>query len=141
MRDKVFLDTNVLVYLYDRDSPEKRARSISILEQGRESFRLVISTQVLQEFYVTVARKLSKHVSEAEILLAMHKLQEFATIQIDVPLIFDAIDLGKRVQLSFWDALITQAALVAGCTRLLTEDLQHGLRIGNLTIENPFLDR
>jgi predicted nucleic acid-binding protein len=141
MRDKVFLDTNVLVYLYDRDSPEKRARSISILEQGRESFHLVISTQVLQEFYVTVARKLSKDVSEAEILLAMHKLQGFATIQIDVPLIFDAIDLGKRFQLSFWDALITQAALVAGCTRLLTEDLQHGLRIGNLTIENPFLDR
>jgi predicted nucleic acid-binding protein len=141
MRDKVFLDTNVLVYLYDRDSPEKRARSISILEQGRESFRLVISTQVLQEFYVTVARKLSKDISEAEILLAMHKLRGFATIQINIPLIFDAIDLGKRFQLSFWDALITQAALVAGCTRLLTEDLQHGLRIGNLTIENPFLDR
>jgi predicted nucleic acid-binding protein len=137
MKDKIFLDTNVLVYLYDRDSPEKRAKSLSVLEQGRESFRLVISTQVLQEFYVTVTRKFSQALSEAEIILAMRKLQEFAAVQVDVPVIFDAIELGKRFQLSFWDALITQAALVAGCTRLLTEDLQHGLRIGSLTVENP----
>jgi predicted nucleic acid-binding protein len=89
---------------------------------------------------VTATRKLSQALSEVEILLAMRSLQDFSTVQIDVPLIFDAIDLSKRFQLSFWDALITQAALVAGCTRLLTEDLQHGLRIGNLTIENPFLN-
>jgi predicted nucleic acid-binding protein len=140
MKDSVFLDTNVLVYLYDRDSPEKQARSISVLAQGREHFRLVISTQVLQEFYVTVARKFSQVLTEAEILLALRSLQDFSTVQIDVPAIFDAIELRKRFQLSFWDALITQAALAAGCTRLLTEDLQHGLRIGSLTVENPFLN-
>jgi predicted nucleic acid-binding protein len=139
MKERIFLDTNVLVYLYDKDAPEKRARSLSVLERSRESFRLVISTQVLQEFYVTVSRKLLKHLSEEEILLATHKLQGFPTVQINVPIIFDAIDLGRRFQLSFWDALIIQAALVAGCTRLLTEDLQHGLRIGDLTVENPFL--
>jgi predicted nucleic acid-binding protein len=81
MRDRVFLDTNILVYLYDRDSPEKRARALSVLERGRESFWLVISTQVLQEFYVTVSRKLSRSLSEAEILLAMRGLQDFSTVQ------------------------------------------------------------
>ena len=61
-------------------------------------------------------------------------------MQINVSMIFDAIKLGRRYQISFWDALITQAALVAGCSRLLTEDLQNGLRIDGLTIENPFLN-
>jgi predicted nucleic acid-binding protein len=140
MRERIFLDTNVLVYLYDEDAPAKRARALSVLERGRESFRLVISTQVLQEFYVTVSRKLSRRLSEEEILLATRNLRGFPTVQIDVSVIFAAIDLGRRFQISFWDALITQAALVAGCTRLLTEDLQHGLRIGELTVENPFLN-
>jgi|tagenome__1003787_1003787.scaffolds.fasta_scaffold20680073_2 predicted nucleic acid-binding protein len=140
MRDRIFLDTNVLVYLYDNDAPEKQARSRSILEQGRERFRLIISTQVLQEFYVTVTRKLSLALSDGEILQAMRGLQEFPAVQINVPMIFDAIKLGRRYQISFWDALITQAALVAGCSRLLTEDLQNGLRIDGLTIENPFLN-
>ena len=140
MRDRVFLDTNVLVYLYDNDAPEKQAKSRSILEQGQERFRVVVSTQVLQEFYVTVTKKLSRFLSEGEILQAMQKLQKFPAVQVNVPMIFDAIELGRRYQISFWDALITQAALVAGCSRLLTEDLQHGLRIGGLTVENPFLD-
>jgi predicted nucleic acid-binding protein len=140
MKDKIFLDTNVLVYLYDSDTPEKQARARSVLEQGIEHFQIVISTQVFQEFYVTATKKLSRRLSDGEILLAMRGLQRFSTVQIDVPVIFDAINLGRRFQLSFWDALIIQAALVAGCTRLLTEDLQHGLRIGTLTVENPFLN-
>ncbi len=111
---------------------------MAILEQNSKTADLVISTQVLQEFYVTVTRKFSRYVSEAETVLAMRDLRELLTIPIDVTVIFDAIDLGRRFQISFWDALIIQAALVGGCTRLLTEDLQHGLRIGNLTIENPF---
>jgi len=70
----------------------------------------------------------------------MRGLGDFLTVPVTVPLIFDAIELGRRFQISFWDALIAQAALVAGCNRLLTEDLQHGLRIGGLTVENPFLN-
>jgi predicted nucleic acid-binding protein len=140
MRDRIFLDTNVLVYLYDNDAPEKQSRSRSILEQGRERSRLVISTQVLQEFYVTATKKLSRALSDGEILQAMRRLQGFPTVQIDVSMIFNAIELGRRYQISFWDALVTQAALAAGCNRLLTEDLQHGLRIGALTVENPFLN-
>jgi predicted nucleic acid-binding protein len=140
MTDRVFLDTNVLVYLYDEGSPEKQARSRVILEQDPERFRFIISTQVLQEFYVTVTRKLSRRLGEADAVVAMRGLQDFPVVTTDVPLIFEAIGLGRKFQLSFWDALVIQAALVAGCTRLLTEDLQHGMRIGDLVIENPFLN-
>jgi len=139
MTDKVFLDTNVLVYLYDESSPDKQARSRTILEKDPERFRFIISTQVLQEFYVTVTRKLSSPLREEDAVAAMRGLQELPVIRIDVPLIFDAIGLRRKFQLSFWDALVIQAALISGCTRLLTEDLQHGMRIGDLTIENPFL--
>lgn len=139
MIDRIFLDTNVLVYLYDESSPEKQARSRAILQQDPERFRFIISTQVLQEFYVTVTRKLPRRLGEDDAVVAMRGLQDFPVIKTDVPLIFEAIGLGRKFQLSFWDALVIQAALVSGCTRLLTEDLQHGMRIGTLTIENPFL--
>ncbi|HEY9420749.1 MAG TPA: PIN domain-containing protein [Thermoanaerobaculia bacterium] len=100
----------------------------------------VISTQVLQEFYATVTRKFSSRVPESVILFAMHDFTDFPTVQISVPVIFDAIELCRRFRLSFWDSLIVQAAMVAGCSRLLTEDLQHQMRIGDLVVENPFLD-
>src|SRR6185295_5212831 len=135
---RIFLDTNVLVYLYDTDAPEKQAKATAILEWGFEDVDFAISTQVLQEFYVTVTRKFSKRLSEAEVIVAMQGLGRFLTVQVDVPMIFEAIELGRECQLSFWDALIAQAALSLGCSRLLTEDLQHGRRIGDLTIENPF---
>jgi predicted nucleic acid-binding protein len=137
MIDRVFLDTNVLVYLYDADTPERQRKARGVLE--RDSVYFAISTQVLQEFYVTVTRKFAKSMAEEDVLIAMRRLRELPTVKVDVPMIFEAIDLGRRFQLSFWDALIARAALAAGCTRLLTEDLQHQMRIGDLTVENPFL--
>jgi len=137
MTDRVFLDTNVLVYLYDADTPERQRKARGVLE--RDSVSFVISTQVLQEFYVTVTRKFAKSMAEEDVLIAMRRLRELPTVKVDVPMIFEAIELGRRFQLSFWDALIARAALAAGCSRLLTEDLQHQMRIGDLTVENPFL--
>ena len=142
MPDKVFLDSNVLVYLYDVDAPEKQSVSRSLLKKVTEQSDLdyVISTQVLQEFYVTVTRKFARTLSEQEVLLAMTGLRTFPTVQVDVPMIFEAIELGRRFKLSFWDSLIVSAASSAGCSRVLSEDLQHGMRIDSLTIENPFLE-
>jgi predicted nucleic acid-binding protein len=139
MSGRAFLDTNVLVYLYDRDSPEKQSKARKVLEQSAAGDGLVISTQVLQEFYVSITRKLPKRLPEADALLAMHGLRRFPTVLIDVPMIFNAIELTRRFQMAFWDGLIVQAALSAGCTRLLTEDLQHEQRIGALRVENPFV--
>lgn len=140
MSDRTFLDTNILVYLYDNDAPEKQAAARALLEQTSEAkVDLVISTQVLQEFYVTVVRKFSKSLSEGEVLLAMRRFLAFPVVQVDVPMVFDAIEIGRRFQISFWDALIARAALAAGCSRLLSEDLQDQMRIGDLTVENPFV--
>jgi predicted nucleic acid-binding protein len=136
MSGKVFLDTNVLVYLYDEDAPQKQARARSVLASSDSQF--FISTQILQEFYVTVTRKFSKRMPEEAVLEAMHRLRALATVQVNARLIFEAIDVRRRFQLSFWDALVVRSALEAGCTLLLSEDLQHQMKIGSLTIENPF---
>ena len=139
MPDRVFLDTNVFVYLYDSDSPDKQARARALLERLSLSDTLFVSTQVLQEFYVTVTRKFATRLTEDEILLATQTLSTLPVVRVSVEMIFSAIDLVRRLQFSFWDGLILQAALKAGCTLLISEDLQHGQRIGNLRIENPFL--
>lgn len=137
MSGRTFLDTNVLVYLYDADAPEKQRAARRVLEHADDD-GLVISTQVLQEFYVTVTKKFAKRLTQAEILLALKGLRKLPTVQVDVPMIFEAIEVAQRFKISFWDSLIVQAALSAGCALLLTEDLQHDLRIGSLTVENPF---
>lgn len=139
MPDRVFLDTNVFVYLYDSDSPDKQARARALLDYLSVSNTLFVSTQVLQEFYVTVSRKFSKQLTQDEILLATRTLSALPVVRVSVEMIFSAIELVRRLQFSFWDGLILQAALKAECTLLVSEDLQHGQRIGNLRIENPFL--
>lgn len=139
MNGSVFFDTNVLVYLYDTDSPQKQDKAKALLEEHGVSGNAFLSTQVLQEFYVNVSRKFARRLSHEDTLEATTSLSRLPLVQVDVPLILAAASLGKKVQVDFWDALIIQAALRAGCQRLLTEDLQHGRVIGDLRIENPFL--
>jgi predicted nucleic acid-binding protein len=139
MNDRVFLDTNIFVYLYDSDQPAKQARARALVERFGLSGEIVISTQVLQEFYVSVTRKFARQLSEEQILFATQNLGQLPVIQVSVGMIFQAISLGRRFQLSFWDSLILQAALDSECNLLVTEDLQHGQRIGGLTVENPVL--
>jgi predicted nucleic acid-binding protein len=137
MSDRVFLDTNVLVYLFDRDAAGKQRRArTTVRELGR---RLVVSTQVLQEFYVAVTRKLGKPLSPQHAEAAVSDLSELEVVVVDVPLIRAAIATSRDHRLSFWDALVIESASAKGCSRLLSEDLQHGRQFGRLTIENPFL--
>lgn len=136
MTDKSFLDTNVLVYLFDRDAPAKQARARHIVERvGADG---VVSTQVLQEFYVSVTRKLGKPLPAAEAESAVHDLSALDVVVVDVPMVKRAIALARSDSLSFWDALIVAAARAHGCTRLLSEDLQDGRVFGDLRVENPF---
>ena len=139
MSDRVFLDTNILVYLYDSDQPDKQARARALVERFGLSDAIVISTQVLQEFYVNVTRKFAKQLSDEQILLATRNLGKLRVVEVSVEMIFSAIDLARQLRLSFWDSLILVAALESQCGLLLTEDLQHGQRIGSLTVQNPFL--
>ena len=139
MSDRVFLDTNVFVYLYDSDQPDKQARARALVERLGFADAIVISTQVLQEFYVNVTRKFARQLSDEQILLATRNLGRLPVVEVSVGMIFSAIGLARQFRLSFWDSLILEAALESQCRLLLTEDLQHGQRIGSLTVENPFL--
>lgn len=138
MSVRTFLDTNVLVYLFDSKEPAKQSVAQGILARQRQDLELVLSTQVLQEFYVTVTRKLATPLSPREALSVLGDLLHFSTVQVDVPLVLAAASLSDHHQVSFWDALIIEAAASADCRILLTEDLHNGREIRGLRIENPF---
>lgn len=141
MSDRIFLDTNVLVYLFDRSAPRKQARARELLEVEGVAGRLALSTQVLQEFFVSVTRKLARPLPPEEAERAARNLTILPVIQVDIEMLLRAMAGSRRHRLSFWDALIVEAALAGGCQLLLSEDLQHGRQIGGLRIENPFLSR
>lgn len=133
-----FFDTNVLLYLFDNSVPEKKARAQEVFSEEVEAGRAVLSTQILQEFYVNVTRKLTEPLP-AEVAEA--QVRDFARlplVRVDEAMILAAIERSRSMSLSFWDSLVVEAALRAGAGRLLTEDLQRGQRIGSLSVENPF---
>lgn len=135
-----FLDTNVLLYFVDKTEPEKRARAAEVVDRDLRSGNVVISTQVLQEFYYNATRKLPAPLSSK---VAEETVREFArsatVIQADTAMILAAIARTRTMSVSFWDALIVEAALKGGAEKLLTEDLQNGQVINGLRIENPFI--
>lgn len=131
-----FLDTNVLLYADDLDAGEKRRKARVVLRDALTSGEGVVSTQVLQEFFVNSTGKLG--VDPVEARRKVELLARMDLVRIDLAMILAAIDLSRLHSLSFWDALVLQAASVAGCGVLLTEDLQHGQVLAGVRIENPF---
>lgn len=135
---KYFFDTNVLVYLFDSGSPKKQQRARELLETHTRSGETLLSTQVLQEFYVTVTRKLSVPLKAEAALAAVRDLAVLPTVRVDIPLIMAAIRLSTERKISFWDGLILHAAAEGGAAILYSEDLQHGQTINGVKIANPF---
>ena len=135
---KFFFDTNVLVYLFDADSPDKRKKARVFFEKHAEAGDILLSTQVLQEFYVTVTRKLARPLDAAAAADAVSSFAELPLVQIDSELIVSAIHRSRNHQLSFWDALIVQAAIEGHASTLYSEDMQHGLALDSLRLVNPF---
>jgi predicted nucleic acid-binding protein len=134
-----FFDTNVLVYLFDDRDPEEKSTAQKVFAEESGVGRTVLSTQVLQEFYWAVTRKLATPLC-AEV--AEERVRDFSglpLVRVDESMILAAIARGRSQSLSFWDALIVEAALSAGADRLITEDLQHEQRIEDLTVVNPFV--
>lgn len=138
MTDRFFIDTNVLVYANDQSNPAKRDAARAVIRRAYESRRGVLSTQVMQEFFVAVTRKAG--VSERNARAQVVALMELDTIVVDVEMIIGAIDLVLIHGLSFWDALVVKSASVAKCARLITEDLSNGQVFDGVRIENPFVD-
>ncbi len=135
-----FFDTNVLLYMYDDDEPQKKARAIDVFGQAVEDNLAVLSTQVLQEFYVNATRKLAVPLSPERAAARVRDFARLPLVRVDEAMILTAIERSRSMSLSFWDSLVVEAALRTGAGRLLTEDLQHGQRIGGVTVENPFLE-
>jgi predicted nucleic acid-binding protein len=138
MSDRAFLDTNVVVYAFDADAPSKQEVARRLLEDLATGGRCVVSTQVLQEFFVTVTRKLAVPLPQADAERATRDLSQFQVVPVDVPIVFAAIATSRDSRISYWDALIIEAARTADCRRLLSEDLQAGRRFGSVVVENPF---
>lgn len=137
MSARTFLDTNVLVYLFDSRDPSKQERASHILE-SEEPSPFVVSAQVLGEFYVTVTQKLPTPLDSISARAAVDWISEYIVISTDVFLVRRAMGTAEAAQLSYWDALIIEAAVSAGCDRILTEDLTSGSVILGLRVENPF---
>ncbi len=134
MSVRSFLDTNVLVYSDDHDSPVKRAQSLELVERTQSSGTGVVSTQVLQEYFATVTRKLLMPVPGARMKVEI--LCGYDVVRIQPDDVLSAIDLRQLHELSFWDALIVRCALRAGCSILYTEDVQPGRRFERLELVN-----
>lgn len=134
MSGKIFLDTNVLVYLYSGDEPEKRALALALLDQNNP----VVSTQVLSELANTLSRKFS--LSFDVVAQAVAEVGDACSVVPVMPdTIAQALALAQKFRYSYYDSLILATALSAGCETLATEDMQHGQVIdGALTIRNPF---
>lgn len=136
MSARSFVDTNVLVYTDDADSPDKQLTALDLVADLRREGRGVLSTQVLQEYFVAATRKLG--VQER---VARRKVELFAGLDlqvIDLTDVLAAADLQIVHRLSYWDSLILASAKRSGCTVLYSEDLDSGSTLAGVEIRNPF---
>jgi predicted nucleic acid-binding protein len=134
----VFVDTNVLVYAHDASEAVRQPVARALVSELWRTRSGALSTQVLQEFYVVATRKFDSPMPRREARDLVDAYGQWQLVEIDVALIVAASQLEERHSLSFWDALIVEAARRAGATRLVTEDLQSGRRIAGMLIDNPF---
>jgi predicted nucleic acid-binding protein len=136
--ETTFIDTNLLLYAHDATETAKQPVARAALEELWRDRSGALSTQVLQEFYVVATRKLSKPLMRDEAREVVASYSAWPVVIIDPTLILAARQIEEEHQLSFWDALVIEAARIRGAQRLLTEDLQDGRVIEGIRIENPF---
>ena len=137
MNRLAFFDTNIFVYADDASEPARQARAIQLITRYQRSGLLVVSIQVLQEYFAAATRKLGVDPETAQRkvqLLARARVVRF--VEDDV---IAAIELHRLHRISFWDAMIVHAARLAGTDLLYSEDLQCGAIVGGVRISNPFL--
>lgn len=138
MSVKSFIDTNVLLYAYDSDAGNKHLAAKALLEELWTARSGVLSTQVLQEFYVNVTRKIAKPLARA---VARTIVDTYAVWCVDITLadIDAAFRIEDQASINFWDALICATALKSGAERIVSEGLNAEQKIAGVRIENPFV--
>ncbi len=139
MSGSFFLDTNIFVYSFVHDDAPKARRATQLIHQAIGTQKGMISYQVVQEFFNVALRRFAKPmaVAEAEQYLAT-VFRPLLTVHSSQSIYGEALRLYGKNRLSWYDALIVAAALEGQCQILYSEDLQHGLKIDQLRIENPF---
>ncbi|MEX2530554.1 MAG: PIN domain-containing protein [Gemmatimonadota bacterium] len=138
MTAPTFVDTNVLVYARDSGLPEKQRQASEWLQVLWQQRRGRLSTQVLNEYYVTVTQKLTPGLSRASARQDVRNLLAWDPVALDAGMIEAAYAVQDRFGFSWWDCLIVSAARAAGCEILLTEDLQDGQDLDGIVVVNPF---
>jgi predicted nucleic acid-binding protein len=137
--ERWFFDTNILVYLFDRAAAEKQAMAQALWERACREATPVVSTQVLQEFFVTVTRAVKQGLSVPTARDAITQFAEIAEVMtISTPLVVATTRRVETSRLSFWDGLIVESAIDCGARCLWTEDLQNGQVFGETSTVNPF---
>ncbi len=139
MNDRIFVDTNILVYCFDSANLLKKTKALSIVETLWESSKGVLSLQVLKEFFVTVTGRLSDKMDDAAARAAVIDLLTWNIYYETSASFKKTLEIMKQYRFSLWDANILSAALLSGCDLLYSEDLQHGQIIEEIRIVNPFL--
>ena len=139
MSGKVFVDTNILIYAHDLDAGQRNTLSADILRYLWENRIGIISTQVLQEFYVNVTRKIENPLPKSKARGIIENYLAWPVELNDAKTVLSASEIEERYTLSFWDALIVASARNAKAEKILTEDLNHGQQIEGILIENPFV--
>jgi predicted nucleic acid-binding protein len=132
------VDTNVLVYAYDKHEPQKQRKAQRLLADGIEQENLFLSVQVLGEFFNVVTRHIPQPMSPDETQEIINSLSILPVQEIDLAMVNRAIDTHQTYQISYWDSLIVSAAERAGCTMIVSEDLSAGQAYHNIRIINPF---
>jgi predicted nucleic acid-binding protein len=136
MRGLAFFDTNILIYADDHATPVKQTRAITLIVEHQRENSLVISLQVLQEYFAAATRKLKVDpaIAQSKVeILARGRVVRFTERDV-----IAAIELHRLTQISFWDAMIVHAARTANATVLYSEDLAHGSSVAGVTVRNPF---
>jgi predicted nucleic acid-binding protein len=138
MTERVFVDTNVLVYGRDASEPTKQKQAMAWLARLWSEKTGRLSFQVLNEFYVTVTNKLQPGMDPQSAREDVRSLLAWRPIPVDARVVEGAWRIQDRYKLSWWDALIVSAAQASDCRYLLTEDLQENRKMSNVKVINPF---
>ncbi|MEW5981843.1 MAG: PIN domain-containing protein [Acidobacteriota bacterium] len=140
MSGRTFVDTNVLIYAHDTDAGRKREIARALLQDLWVERAGVLSTQVLQEFYVNATRKIRTPLPKPAARSVVHSYSPWCGVGITAEVLAAAFDIEDSASIGFWDALIVASAVRSGADRILSEDLNTGQAIAGVTIVNPFTD-
>lgn len=138
MSVRCFVDTNILVYSRDISEPLKQQKAVEWLAQLWQKEQGKISTQVMNEYYVSVTQKLKPGLSKELARADLRALSVWQPLDISTTLIEAAWDIQDQFKYSWWDSLIITSALFLDCKYLISEDMQHQQHLGKLTVINPF---